>query len=359
MIRTIRILAVLLAVQAILTVSVGMSAHAVRGVSKGDPFLRFNPKGADRMILSSPKSENLLIEKRDNGWVLPGLGVFPAFSVKVDALLTKMSGWKRNLPISTSTGALKRFKVSSSEYEHTISFASGEKVLGTVWLGSSSNLRQIHGRLDGENTVYDLDLTAQEISVDPNQWTDKTFLHLKSEEINQITLGDLKMVRKEGKWQAEGLATGEAPQIAEVDALANQISFLGFDVVLGQEGYTPPTLPVLTFSIGTNSGIQREYVFFKAESDPKKPEDPTDKVYVLKTSTSPYYFKVAGFMVKDLVEINREKLVKGLPPVVAPAPQAATPTPSVLPPVVLVPAPQVVPEVVPAPAETVLPSDQK
>ncbi|CAK0774051.1 hypothetical protein CCP3SC1AL1_60016 [Gammaproteobacteria bacterium] len=350
--KTIRILGVLLGVQAILTVSVGMTAHAVRGVSKGDPFLRFDPKGVDRVILSSPQSENLLIEKRDNGWVLPGLGAFPAFNVKVDALLTKISGWKRNLPISTSTGALKRFKVSSSEYEHTVSFTSGEKVLGTVWLGSSSNLRQVHGRLDGENTVYDLDLSVQEIGTDPNQWTDKTFLHLKPEEINQIILGDLKVVRKEGKWQAEGLATGETLQIAEVDTLANQVSFLSFDVVLGQEGYTPPTPPALTFSVGTSGGISREYIFSKMESDPKKPENPADKVYVLKTSTSPYYFKVAGFMVKDLVELNRAKLVKGPQPVATPAPQAVVPTPSAQPPVApTAPTSEVAPEVTPVPAD--------
>jgi len=32
---------------------------------------------------------------------------------------------------------------------------------------------------------------------------------------------------------------------------------------------------------------------------------------VLKSSTSPYYFKVADFAVKDLVEAKREKVVKG------------------------------------------------
>jgi len=324
--RLISLLGVALGVQLVLAVLLGMIGGGVASVTSGDPLLHFDGKAVDHITIEQPNKAALVLERQGGTWSLPALSGFLAFSNKADALLNQLAGLRKRIPIASSSTALQRFKVSPAAYEHKVVLAAGEKTLATLWLGDSPGFRQVYGRANDEDSVYNLDLAVYEVNSDPNQWADKTILHLKSDEITKITLPEVPLVRakdesqgnpQKGKWQVEGLAPGEEINTGEIETLVSQLANLTPESVLGKENqpkYRQET-PALTLSVTTQTGEQRSYVFSKPgaekEGKPESGKEPEKRTeYILKTSASPYYFKVADFTMKELLEAKREKLVK-------------------------------------------------
>lgn len=335
--RLISFLGILLAMQLLLAVFFGMTNRGVSGVAGSEPLLHFEANGVEKISIEQPKKASLVINRRENRWLLPALSDFPAFTSKVDGFLGRLAGLRKQLPLSTTVEAVKRFKVSPSIYEHKVVLSSGDKVLATLWLGDSAGLRQVYARANEEDTVYNLDFATYEISSDPNQWADKMVLNLKADEITQVTLPDVNLVRikehkpeekkeaeKDGnseKWQMEGLAPEEKLNHEEIETFINRIANLSFDAVLGKENQTKyhQDTPLLTLSITTRTGEPRTYVFSALEKEVKSEKSENSEKgenagkiteYILKSSNSPYYFKLAEFMVKELLETKRDKLIK-------------------------------------------------
>lgn len=321
--------------QLLLAGFLGMTTPGISGVASSDPLFNFAIKDIDNITIEQPNKNPLIIVRRENKWLIPALSDFPALTVKVDGFIERVLGLKKRIPVATTADAIRRFKVSPESYEHKILLKNGEKLAATLWLGDSPGMRQIHGRANEDNAVYNLDFAAYEVNTDPNQWEDKTALTIKAEDITQINLPDTKLLRSEeikdkegkpvpGKWQMEGLAAGEELKSDEVDNLVNRMANLTFEAVLGKENqaqYHQET-PALTISLTLKAGDSRIYVFSipqKEETPPAiepKPEKSENKElekpkeYILKVSTSPYYFRLAEFAVKDLLETTRAKLIK-------------------------------------------------
>ncbi|CAK0751956.1 putative DUF4340 domain-containing protein [Gammaproteobacteria bacterium] len=349
--RLISVLGVVLAIQLVLALFLEMTAGGIGGVASSEPLLHFEAKSIDRITIEPSGKAPMVLEHRGTAWSLPALAGFPAFTAKVDGFLNRLAGLHKRLPVATTSAAVKRFKVSSAAYEHKVVLSAGDKTVATLWLGDSPGFRQLYGRANDEDAVYNLDLATYEVAADPNQWTDKTVLNLKPDEITQVNLPEVHLVRvkeaekgnnaekandkdgnndagKPGKWQVEGLSPREAINFGEIETLVNQLANIGFESVLGKENQPEyrQEAPALTVSITTQAGEQRSYVFSKPDSGKEaKPEKATDankadadkgkgqekgSEYILKASISPYYFKVADFTVKELLEAKRDKLVK-------------------------------------------------
>ena len=377
--RRIILLGVVLGIQLGLAMILGVTTGGVSGVASSEPLLSFDTKAVTRVTIEQPKKAALVLERQGDVWSIPALDGFPAFTSKVESFVDRLSALYKRLPIVTSSTAVERFKVGQENYEHKVVISAGGKALGTLWLGGSPGFRQMYGRANEEEAVYNLNVAAYEVDADPNQWADKTVLSLKPEEITEITLADTHLVRvkatkqeapqdtkaqgKKGKndqqaqketkgsghqvneqpsqWQMDGLAAGEKINLAAVDALVGQIANLSFDQVLGKENKPEyrQNAPVFKISVITQAGTHRDYVFStelsatpppapskneQAASAPNAPNADTGKEYILKVSSSPYYFKIADFTAKELLETQRSKLVT--PPKEAGKP--ATPAPS-------------------------------
>ncbi len=339
--QRISLLGVVLGAQLALAVFLTLTTSGVGGVTSSEPLLHFDVKAINRVILEQPKKTALVLEHKGNTWSIPVLAEFPAFTSRVDALLERLSDLRKRLPVATSHGAIARFKVSPTDYEHKLVLTAGDKTVATLWLGGSSGLRQIYARANDEDAVYSVDISAYEIDSDPNQWADKTILNLRPEEITEITLSDAHLMRvketaqekdakkdskenanQPSKWLVDGLAAGEEINAAAINTLVSQIASLGFDAVLGKENKPEyrQEESVFKVSVTTQSGEIRNYVFSTekpatpvgkdAQSDKEKAA-PTEKgqEYILKTSASPYYFRIADITVKELLGAQRNKLI--------------------------------------------------
>jgi len=331
------LLSVILIGQLLLAGLLGITASDITQIASSNPLFNFAIKDVDNLQIEQPNKIPLIIMRRENKWIIPALADFPALTVKVEGFVERILGLRKRIPVATTAEAIRRFKVSPTSYEHKILLKSGERLIATLWLGDSPGFRQIHGRANDENLIYNLDFAAYEVNSDPNQWADKTALNIKAEDIIQIDLPDSKLTRLQetkdqsgkvvpGKWEIAGLADGEEIKAEEVDSLGNRLANLSFDAVLGKENqpqYRQET-PVLTISLTLKNSEPRIYVFSTLQKDAdksemaenKKPEDAENKEpekpkeYILKVSTSPYYFKLAEFAVKELLDTTRTKLIK-------------------------------------------------
>jgi hypothetical protein len=324
--RLINVLGVVLGLQVLFAVVLDIAGSGSGAIPSGHPLLHFDAKAVTRVSVAQPGKETLVLERKDGSWQLPALGGFPAAKLKVEDFLVKLEGLRERFPVATSAAAAKRFKVSPDAFERKVVLAAGDKSLATLWLGDSPNFRRVYGRADGDDAIYDLELPAHEASTDADGWTDKSYLDLKEDDITEVTLPGLQMQRKDGKWQVDGLAAGEETIASEADSVVRQLAELRFVSVLGKEAKPEykQDAPVLSISVTAKGAKPRSYVFSKPDKGAE---------YVLKTSSAPYYFKVADFTVKPLLEAKREKLVKApaKPPAGAQAPAAkpaAAPAPA-------------------------------
>lgn len=305
MYRTRNILAVLLAFQLLLALTLGLSDSST-APQTAMPLVTFDRDGVDRIVLEGPE-QILTLARRDGSWVLPEQDDFPVPDDQVKKLLDRLADLQTRLPVASSEGARKRFRVDEDDFERRITLARGEDTLARVYLGKSPGMRMIYAREDSQNDIHAVKMAAYDVPLEARDWEDKSLLTLPKQDIRSLQLAGLEIVRAgdsdtdEGetpapRWQATGLKPREQLDQDAVDKLASQLAGLRFDRVLGKEEKDEYGLsePVLELSVKTSdSGDSISYRLGK-HSD--------QEVYTLKLSSRPEYFRLAAHSASTLME---------------------------------------------------------
>ncbi len=319
--KIIGMLAVLLAAQLLLAVGMSYTGPALAVHRPDTPLLDLGDSSVDRVTITAPDDQNIVLARQGDGWVLPGTGDFPADKSRVDRLLEELKGLKRGLAVATTKGAQERFKVSSDTFERRVQLARGDELLATLYFGTSEGMHRVNARTSGDDAVYTTEFGVYDIPVIPEDWEDKGVLKIPPGEIETIGLGGLTLQRLPaapssaaagGKdtqkpatqtWSSEGLADGEAVNQANADALAQKLAGLTVGAVLGtgaDPGYSLEQ-PALDIHIKRQGGQTIEYRIGKRD----KADD-----YVLKASSRPEYFRLPGYTADALLSAAaRDQLV--------------------------------------------------
>jgi len=300
--KTLRILAILLAAQLLLALGLNLGGPRLAAHPADAPLLDLAGRTVDGITLEGGEGESLTLSKTGDGWVLPGEEDFPADTDKVTRLLERLQGLGRGLPVATSSGALKRFKVAEDDFERRIRLAAGDDIVATLYVGTSPGVRRGHVRRDGDDAVYALEFASYDVPLKREDWEDKTILALPREEIVDIRVADLTL-RPQGDtgWMAEGLAEDQALNIEAAGELADKLADLRIGAVLGREKQADYNLdqPALQLSLTRKGGERINYRLGKRDND-----------YVLKVSSREEYFRLPGYTGDALVEAaGRDKLV--------------------------------------------------
>lgn len=319
--KIIGLLAVLLAAQLVLAVGMSYTAPSLTAQRPDTPLLDLGDRTVDRLIIEGPEDEQLVLARQGEDWVLPETGDFPADTTKVDLLLERLKGLKRGLPVATTAGAMKRFKVSDDAFERRVMLAQGDNTLATLYFGTSPGMRRVHARTDADDAVYAAEFGLFDAPVKPEDWENKSVLQIPRGEIEKLNLSEVTLSRLPGtgsggaaeegdkqkgdraSWTAEALAEGESVNQANAEALAEKLAGLNIGAVLGLEAKPEYGLeaPVLVLSLQRQGGEAIEYRLGKrdAEND-----------YVLKASSRPEYFRLPGYAGEALIKAaTREQLV--------------------------------------------------
>ena len=320
--KTIGILAILLVAQVVFAVGMSFTGPSLTAVRPDTPLLELAENAVDRLTIEGSDNQQLALSRQGEEWVLPEKGNFPADQTRIDRLLDQLSGLKRGLPVATTKGAQKRFRVSDDAFERRVTLSRGDETLSKLYLGTSPGMRRVHARTSDDDAVYTVDFGVYDAPGNSEDWEDKSVLQISRSEIGKIILAGLTLSLLPGNgsgiaseqagnqdpgqttWRGDALAEKETVNQANADALAEELAGLRIGSVLGTD--TKPEYgleePELVIGLQHKGGEEFEYRLGKHENGHD---------YVLKSSSRPEYFRLPNYTGDALLEAaRREQLVE-------------------------------------------------
>lgn len=301
--RLLTVLGVVLVAQLGLAAVLTFSGSPIGALRPGQALLHFDAAKVDRIVIAAPKGAPLVLAEKAGGWRLQSRFDFPAASGKVAAFETALAGLKPRLPVATTADAATRFKVGRSGFRHKVTLKSGQQTVATLYLGKADGARRTYARVAGSHAVYQVQLPSYQVSASARNWRDPDFLHVNVSKIQKVRLPSATLDHDKQRWQLAGLKNKQTTNEPVAAALVDQLTNLSYQAVLGthKPSVYHRAKPALRCTLDWKSGKHRTYTFFK----PAKGDD-----YVLKLSDQPFYLKVPGDAVSQLVKAKRAQLVQ-------------------------------------------------
>ena len=203
--RTIPLLSAILALQIGLALLLAVRKDPLASTTPQSPLIDTSLQHVDRMLIEAHAAggasgasaagtsgagtlERVELTKKDGKWVLPDYFNAPADKFKLNDVLDELSGLQRGLPIATTASALQRFKLADDNFERRLTLSDGNRVLSTVYFGSSAGARMTDARTARDHAVYDVSIATYELPTQPSEWFDAGLL-----ERDQDTLSELQV----------------------------------------------------------------------------------------------------------------------------------------------------------------------
>jgi hypothetical protein len=297
------ILAGVLGTQLVLALTLSLSSSDHASFKAKEPLLAFDANAVDRIDIDESGAGSVTLTKRDGGWVVPSMADFPADGLRVTAFLTGLSGLKKGWAAATSAEAAPRFKVATDAHERRIVLRKGEKALAELSLGTSPSFRQVHARAGGDSNIYNIMFATYDVGTRGEDWIRRDVLSVPDDKIASISVGDVKLDRKDGRYVVAGLANSETQKESEVWKLAAAAAHPVFDAVQGKgaEALAKANDPDLQVSIQNTDGA-KVLLKYKKEA--------AGGAYLFTDSVSDYLFLVAEPAIQPLLKAKRETLVE-------------------------------------------------
>jgi len=296
--KWIALLGILLLIQIALAVMLNTRQQQYQAFTADQPLLAVDAAGIDGLRLADMK-QGVLLKKRDGGWVLPDEDGFPADARAVGKLLDRLTGLKRGWPVATTDSAARRFRLTDDDFERRIELLDGDRVVATLYVGTSPGLRKVHVRVDGDDAIHAVTLNSWEIAVGSDDWIDKDVLGIEPADVTRIELPAVTLVR-----DGDGMVIEDMPGRTDADEARSvldrlaglQIRGLVDDETAGRHHGSDKGFIV---KLTRKDGTVLEYRF-----DPAGDEG----WYVLKRSDQPRYFRVDGYVSGYLKDMTRKQL---------------------------------------------------
>ena len=279
----IRILAIALAVQLVLVAGVYWPEAASSRAGNGKSVLSINTGKVDQFSVTRGDSNEAVIQRRDGGWVLPGLSELPANSDQVESLMTQLNGKRVGLAVATSSEARERFKVGQESFKRRLELALADGTTKVLYFGTSPGANETYLRRKGEAAIHRVSIGTHLLPVKDESWMDEGLLSYKPEEIrsikvNGLTISQLTKEKSGGEqtgrtenlsWQVSGLDDGREADQAAVKKFVRQFGSLRVSGIssTSQNSEAQPDFEVV---ITLKDGSSVTYSLYSAGKDKQK-----------------------------------------------------------------------------------------
>lgn len=299
----ITILGALLAFQLVLVIAMNFSGDDYGAYQSNEKLLPFDIETINRLRFDDG-TQHVILEKQDDGWVMPEIWDYPVNADALGKLLKTLSTLSKGWPVATTSGAAERFKVAESDFERKISFMNGDQIQATLYIGTSPGFRKAHVRLSESSDIFVIMLESWEASAQTDHWLKKDILRINSMDIDRLVMNDVVLTRSDQSLQPDDLMEHEKPNAEAINSLISRLAGLQIQSVSGtvdsEDGQRDE--PVLEIDLALKHGGSLKYRFFKPEE--------AGSHYSLERSDLPYHFTVAAFSVAALRETERSTLVR-------------------------------------------------
>lgn len=322
-----RILIIALGLQLALGVFVFWPRAAVS--SAGQPLLSdLKAEEITGLTITDDQGVTTKLAKAGDNWTAPDAGAYPADAAKITPVLDKLIGIKTGRLIAQAPASQTQLQVADSKFVRKVDLTKADGTGQTVYLGSSGGGQAVHVRLGGKNEVYLASgLATWEINADLLSWINPAYLTVTAADITSFTLknqnGEFTLTKDaQAAWQLVGLSSGETLDANKATSLVNSAASLRMTKPLGKTADAAWGLaqPVATVTMQVKSGDQTKTITLTVGA-----KDATDNSYVVKSSESEYYARVAEFSVQELVGRDHAGFLVATP---TPAVPAGTPAPT-------------------------------
>jgi outer membrane lipoprotein SlyB len=295
-------LAGVLAAQLVLALVLSLAGSGNASFKAKEPLLAFNAAAIDGIDVDESGANSVSLTKRDGSWSIPSMADFPADGAKVAGLLTKLGGLKKGWPVATSSEAAKRFKVSNEAHERRIVLKSSGKQVAEVLFGTAPSFRQVHARAANDASVYSIAFANYDAATRAEDWMKRDLLAVPEDKVASISIGDVTLERKDGKFTMPGLAEGQKLNETEVARLAGAATHPVFDAVQGKgpEALAKVNEPDIQVSIKRDDGTSIIYKYKK---------EAAGGAYLFASSAQDYLFRVAEVSIEPIAKAKRTALL--------------------------------------------------
>ncbi len=314
-----RILAGVLAVQLVVLAVVLWPRR--RTESGGKPLIERTAE-VTRITIRDATGSEVVLSKTGDQWVLPAADDYPTQADQVSKFLGQMEKIDQGRLVTKTADSHKRIKVAANSFERLITLEWADGTQHRLYLGTSPSYGAVHVRLDDQPEVYlTSTLSSADASATAASWVDTQYLTIPQEQIVALNLengnGRFELIKTEaGTWTMNGLQVGEMVNENNVTSLLGRVASIRMIAPLGKQArpeyQLDPAAALVEVITRDATGISKTYrlrVGAKNEAD---------STYVIISSESPYYVRVAEYVAQLFVSRTREELIQ----------QPLTPTPA-------------------------------
>ncbi len=314
-----RILAAILLFQAALVVYVYWPKPQA---SAGEPKPLFADLEKGRItsltLFSEPVSKggkSLELIKNGESWTIPSKDNYPADNDRVNGLLDKIASLNTKILVAKTKSSHRRLKVAEDEYNRMVEmrYVSGDEPK-RLYLGSSPAYRKVHIRNGIQNEVYlTKDIAAWEVGAEVATWMNHKYLDLQADNVSAITIenshGRLEFEKSgDGSWTLNSLKDDEKINQSSWKTLLGKALSIRMMEPLGRQEQKSYAMekPSVSIVIKTSDGSD---ITLKAGA-----KDEEKNSYVVKSSESPFYVRVSGYTIEDLISARKDNLLEVVDP---------------------------------------------
>jgi hypothetical protein len=305
-----QILAVILVAQLALAAFILWPRQAVSS-SSGPLLPNFKAADVTSLTISDAEDNKVALVKKGEAWVLAEAGDYPADSTKVGPLLEKIEKVKTNRLVTQTEASHPRLKVAADDFNSLLEITLKDNTTHKLYVGSSAGASATHVRADSQPEVYLTgDLTSFDANAQASAWIDTLYFTLPQTATTSLTLenadGTFEFVKEGEKWTLAGLADDETFNENNFTTLLSQASGVRMTEPLGktEEAAYGLNEPLATVTLKT---ADKTYTLSIGAKDDE------DSTYVVKSSESPYYVRVAEFTAQSFTDKKRADFLQAPP----------------------------------------------
>jgi hypothetical protein len=281
-----------------------------------EPLLAFQPAKIDRIAIDDDAGKQVELEKQDGKWVLPSASGFPADQVKVESFLDRLAALKKGWPVAETTAAAERFKVTDKIHDRRVVLSSGGSKVGELLIGTSPSFRQVHVRAGNGSAIYSVGFAAYDAGSTADTWMNRDLLDTPRDKIASVTLGDITIEGKDGKFALSGLTKDEKPLPDKIDALVSALAHPLYDTVQGKgrDALAKVDGPDIEAVVKRTDGSSVTYRYKK---------DGAGGGYLFACSAQDYLFHAGDAQIAPIVQAKRTALLEAPKPKAEAKPETA------------------------------------
>lgn len=325
--RTNQILAGLLVVQLAL-VALSFRDGDTHSISKPEALLEgFEKDQVTEIVVLGEKAEEaeIVLAKRDEGWVLASHFDYPALESKVSAALSALAGAESRRAIASGDGREEQLAVSDESFKRQVTLRQGESEQ-RLFIGNPAGRGKTAVRVAGSDEVHaQAGLSPSTFSNDVSRWIETTYFEVDKDKIATASLSNEHgtfELRKDG--EAWRVMVGDAPlaipadkalKTSTIDSLLDAASKVRMIRPVGKEAAQTAATATLVLRGGEESSSQEWTLELFAGGD----------TVIAHEQGNDFHVEVDKSSLSAILDLSTEKLIGEPEPAPAAAPNPGLP----------------------------------